>query len=605
MLKKLSLLIALAALPLFSHSATFNLFGPVTGVLKGNASSYQTTAATSLDIRNLWGGTCDAASFLRGDGTCSIVSVTSFGNNWNWTTTSTLLSFPYPTTLGDWLTVSDSLGNTSISLNSGSAVSGFALDDSTATLTSGGCSVSLLGNSNEGQLDCSAQWGITAPIINVSAAVGPNISSTATLANATDTSVDLVSTVGAGNATISTFAESGNVEVNLGAGGATLGIQDNGATTIALAATTVTVNATNVRDAALFTSGTLGVARGGTNLTTSTDDNTMVGNGTTWESKAIPNCGSSTQALAYNTTTNAFSCQTVTGSGGAPGGSTTQVQYNNAGAFAGSAEFTWDGTYLSLTSDSGVSGAFFSDFGDSIISASSNGGGVPLLTIHNTNSGANAISQLLVKNNSNISLENVISSSGFSGSIGTSQFSGSMAALRTTSSYPLSIQTNNSERIAIAGDGSVVNLKATTVQVNGASITPSTGTFTATFDDACTTSPTMVFDYVAIGNMVTMIARSSSGFSCTSDSTGFATSGAPVPSAIRPTTGFIASQLVGGFVDNGANINGCIFITSGGNIQFLPQLTAGAACTGLWTSSGSKSAISYPNATISYILNDP
>ena len=30
------------------------------------------------------------------------------------------------------------------------------------------------------------------------------------------------------------------------------------------------------------------------------------------------------------------------GGGGTPGGSTTQVQYNNAGAFAGSASFTWD-----------------------------------------------------------------------------------------------------------------------------------------------------------------------------------------------------------------------------------------------------------------------
>lgn len=35
------------------------------------------------------------------------------------------------------------------------------------------------------------------------------------------------------------------------------------------------------------TTGTLAVARGGTNLTASADDNVMVGNGTTWETKAI------------------------------------------------------------------------------------------------------------------------------------------------------------------------------------------------------------------------------------------------------------------------------------------------------------------------------
>lgn len=37
-------------------------------------------------------------------------------------------------------------------------------------------------------------------------------------------------------------------------------------------------------------------------------------------------------------------------SGGSPGGSDTQIQYNNAGAFGGTAAFTWDGTNLDLTS---------------------------------------------------------------------------------------------------------------------------------------------------------------------------------------------------------------------------------------------------------------
>lgn len=64
-------------------------------------------------------------------------------------------------------------------------------------------------------------------------------------------------------------------------------------------------------------SGTLPVANGGTNLTSATDDAAVVGNGTTWQAVAIPNCGSSTQALAYSTSTNSFSCQTVSGSGAA------------------------------------------------------------------------------------------------------------------------------------------------------------------------------------------------------------------------------------------------------------------------------------------------
>jgi hypothetical protein len=46
----------------------------------------------------------------------------------------------------------------------------------------------------------------------------------------------------------------------------------------------------------------------------------------------------------------------VAASGGTPGGSTTQVQYNNAGSFAGSAALTFDGTTLSSNIASAASG---------------------------------------------------------------------------------------------------------------------------------------------------------------------------------------------------------------------------------------------------------
>ena len=39
------------------------------------------------------------------------------------------------------------------------------------------------------------------------------------------------------------------------------------------------------------------------------------------------------------------------GGGGTPGGANTQVQYNNAGSFAGSANFTFDGTGISVSAD--------------------------------------------------------------------------------------------------------------------------------------------------------------------------------------------------------------------------------------------------------------
>jgi hypothetical protein len=52
-------------------AATFNLFSPATGILKGNASTYVTTAAVSSDIVGTFTGTCNNGTYLRGDGTCN------------------------------------------------------------------------------------------------------------------------------------------------------------------------------------------------------------------------------------------------------------------------------------------------------------------------------------------------------------------------------------------------------------------------------------------------------------------------------------------------------------------------------------------------------
>lgn len=66
-------------------------------------------------------------------------------------------------------------------------------------------------------------------------------------------------------------------------------------------------------------SGTLAAARGGTGLATVTDDTTLVANGTTWVSTAIPNCTDTTgQHLNYLTASNSFTCGT-TGPGGITG----------------------------------------------------------------------------------------------------------------------------------------------------------------------------------------------------------------------------------------------------------------------------------------------
>jgi hypothetical protein len=63
-------------------AATFPYFSPATGILKGNANSYVTTAAASSDVIGLWSGTCNGTTALRGDGTCGTLTagtVTSVG----------------------------------------------------------------------------------------------------------------------------------------------------------------------------------------------------------------------------------------------------------------------------------------------------------------------------------------------------------------------------------------------------------------------------------------------------------------------------------------------------------------------------------------------
>jgi hypothetical protein len=62
--------------------------------------------------------------------------------------------------------------------------------------------------------------------------------------------------------------------------------------------------------------GTLPIANGGTNVTSATDDNVLVGNGTTFQLKAISDCDTgATSKLLYDVSTNAFSCGTDQTSG--------------------------------------------------------------------------------------------------------------------------------------------------------------------------------------------------------------------------------------------------------------------------------------------------
>lgn len=90
-----------------------------------------------------------------------------------------------------------------------------------------------------------------------------------------------------------------------------------GANTVARstnASGTLTCSAVDLASADV--TGTLPASKGGTGLTTTTDDNVIVGNGSVYQSKAVPDCDDTGgNHLNYDTGTNAFSCGTSGGGG--------------------------------------------------------------------------------------------------------------------------------------------------------------------------------------------------------------------------------------------------------------------------------------------------
>lgn len=116
-------------------------------------------------------------------------------------------------------------------------------------------------------------------------------------------------------------------------------------------------------------------------------------------------------------------------------------------------------------------------------------------------------------------------------------------------------------------------------------VTQTVSSFTATFDNACTTSPTLTVAYTLTGNEVTLNIPALTN--CTSDSSSYSSNAGDMPVSIRPVSSPKIIGLSAG-TDNGSSMGACVGVTSGGSLFFRPSLSTGCPGGSAWTASGTK-----------------
>jgi hypothetical protein len=283
-----SAILGLLALPGgVALAATFQLFSPATGVLKGNVNTYVTTAATSADVISLWSGTCNSTTFLRADGSCNVAgsgTVTSVaaGNG--------LSASPSPITGAGTLSVDQAFAFTWTGIHT--------FDGTYTHFTQDNLFYTGLAGDWRFHQDAS-NW-------SVDQCDGFNNDCVAKLSfSATGNHTTLGS---GGNTTIS----SGSGSLAFSGGHAAFDTPGN-----------LLVNATNM---GLLASTTLGLSAGADLEVTVTGNVVMVASGGSVSANGSELCRQ-----------NGTGCP----AGATPGGSDTQLQFNNAGAFGGDDDLSW------------------------------------------------------------------------------------------------------------------------------------------------------------------------------------------------------------------------------------------------------------------------
>jgi hypothetical protein len=481
-----------------ASAQVFLKYGPAVGIQKNDGTTYQDTAAVSTDVTTLFGCTTPG-QFLNQAGGCTVPAGTGV----------TSVAVPAPLTAtgcsGGACVLSWTTGQTANRI--------LATPDATT-----------------GAVSLRAMVAGDVPPINLGSTANGGVSSATIL---------------------------------LGTNGGT----SNGFFSVTGPTTALrTFTFPNASATILTTNAVVTVPQGGTGLATLTANGVLLGEGTSNISPlvmgadtvlrgtasadpvaaAVPNCGSPATALSYSTSTHAFGCQTISVTG-TPGGSTTQMQYNNAGALGGAAGLTWDNVNNKLNLAVASAGADY-------------------FNLSSTN----------------------VAFLGMSLSVST----GHTFAIRASSGgFFLSDGTAGTNPISFDNTGNI-SLVAPAITNNSVTMTPRQGTFTMTYN-GFSAGNSLTATYYAIGNQVTLIIPGSAVQ--TSNATTFTATG--IPATIQPAQ---AQQLgmytalcednsvIGGFT--------CAANISGGTITFAKNGSNSG-----WTASNQKGITT--NLTVTYLLN--
>lgn len=173
-----------------------------------------------------------------------------------------------------------------------------------------------------------------AHVITLTCLSGPTAPVTGSRGIYCDSTDGRLRSVAPGGGTVDLEASGGGGSTPTGTGfrHVTGGVEDGAAALLTDADIPDTISLTNLTQigtrAISDTTGTLSASRGGTGVTSTTDDTILVANGSALVAVALPSCSNATTSkLLYDTATNAFSCGTDQSAAGGP---TTLVSSSTA-----------------------------------------------------------------------------------------------------------------------------------------------------------------------------------------------------------------------------------------------------------------------------------